>query len=179
MAQAKEWEVITRETVFKKYSQIIERRDYRLPNGQIADYYIRVQNSGACALAFTTDNKVITLPQYRPGPGKILRELPGGLVDRGEDPRQAAIRELLEETGYAGDVEAWTGTWHMDAYTQVNRTIVIVKNCKKVADSQLDEREFGEAELVEVAEFTAQARTGQLTDTAGAMLALDYLGLLR
>jgi ADP-ribose pyrophosphatase len=178
MAQAEKWKELTREVAYHKYSQTVERRDYRLPDGKVADYYIHIEAPGACVLALTADNKVITMPQYRPGPNAILRELPGGHVDEGEDSRKAAMRELLEETGYSGDVQEWIGTWQSDAYTQLDRTIVIAKNCKKIAEPKLEEREFGEVELVDVADFTQQVRAGQLTDTAGAMLALDHLGLL-
>jgi 8-oxo-dGTP pyrophosphatase MutT (NUDIX family) len=178
MAQAKKWQEIKRETVYRKYSQTVERRDYRLPSGEIADYYIRIENRGACALAITTDNKIITLPQYRPGPDTVRQDLPGGLVDAGEDSRTAALRELLEETGYAGEIDEWTGTWENDAYTQSDRTVVIVHNCKKIAEPHLDSTEFGEVELLDIPDFIALVRTGKLSDAAGAMLALDHLGLL-
>lgn len=68
--------------------------------------------------------------------------------------------------------------WQTDAYTEVKRTVIIVKNCTKVADQQLDSTEFGEVELLDIADFVALARSGQLTDTAGALLALDHLRLL-
>ncbi len=178
MAQAQRWQEISREIVYQKYSQTIERRDYRLPDGTVADYYLHLQRPGACVLAMTAENKIITVPQYRPGPDTILRELPGGFIDEGEEPRHAALRELLEETGYSGDAEDWTGTWWVDAYAQVNNAVVIVKNCKKVAEPELEATEFGEVELVDVADFVAQVRAGKLTDTTGAMLALDHLGLL-
>jgi ADP-ribose pyrophosphatase len=179
MAKAQKWEELTRGVAFRKYSQTVECRDYKLPSGEIADYYIRVEKAGACALALTTDHKVITIPQYRPGPNMILTELPGGQVDNDESPRKAAVRELLEETGYAGNVEDWIGKWHTDAYTQSDRSIIIVKDCKKITDARLDSREFGEVELLDLVDFVAQARKGLLTDTAGAMLALDHLDLLK
>lgn len=178
MSKTQKWQELSRETVFHKYSQLVERRDYRLPSGEVADYYIHVEKPGACVLGITAASQVITIPQFRPGPNAILRELPGGQVDAGEDPRVAAVRELLEETGYAGDVDPWTGTWQSDAYTQLDRTIVIVKNCKKVAEPQMEATEFGEVELVSMDDFVAHVRTGMLSDTAGAMLALDHLGLL-
>jgi len=42
----------------------------------------------------------VIIEQFRPPIGKFLVELPAGLVDEGETPEQAAIRELEEETGY-------------------------------------------------------------------------------
>ena len=178
MSKAEIWQEVSRQVAFKRYSRTVERRDYTLPNGQVSDYYVYVYNRGACALAITTDNKIVTLPQFRPGPNAILRELPGGMMDADENPHQAAQRELLEETGYAGEADGWTGTWQLDAYTQSDQNIIIVKNCKKVAEPALDDSEFGEVELMEIADFVAHVRTGQLTDAAGALLALDRLGWL-
>ncbi|HEY4161132.1 MAG TPA: NUDIX hydrolase [Candidatus Saccharimonadales bacterium] len=179
MSKIQPWQEIKRETVYQKYSQTVERRDYRLPSGIIADYYIRVEAPGACVLALTAENKVITVPQYRPGPDSILQELPGGRVDGDENPGKAAMRELLEETGYSGDlVKNWVGTWQADAYTQLNRSIVIARNCTVVAEPQLEATEFIEVELLDIDSFVAKVRAGQLSDTAGAMLALDHLGLL-
>lgn len=175
----KHWQEIRREIVFQKYSQTIERRDYKLPDGRIDEYYIHVARPGACALALTPDKKVVTIPQYRPGPDKVLHELPGGFIDEHESPREAAVRELLEETGYSGQVESWTGTWWVDAYAETKNTIVIVTDCQLAAQPQLGANEFGEVELVELADFVTQARAGELTDAGGAMLALDHLGFLR
>lgn len=179
MAHAEKWKELKREIVYRKYSQVVERRDYRLPNGSVEEYYIHVEVPGACVLALTTDHKIITLPQYRPGPDAIFREIPGGRVEDGEDRKNAAVRELLEETGYTGDVQEWVGTWQADAYTQLDRSIIIVTNCTKIAEQTLETTEFGEVELVAIPDFVAQVRAGQLTDTAGAMLALDHLGLLK
>ena len=178
MAESIEWEEVGRKTAYSKYSQTIQRRDFRLPNGVLDEFYIRVEKAGACALALTVDNRVITVSRYRPGPKLVLRELPGGQVDPGENPRETAVRELLEETGYAGEPDDWVGTWLTDSYTDSDRTIVIVRNCAKVAEPQLEHNEFGEVVLLDVPDFVRQVRAGMLTDTAGALLALDHLGLL-
>src|SRR5581483_848145 len=158
MAKAQKWQEVKRETVYKKYSQTIERRDYKMPDGEVRDFYLRIERAGVCALAITTDSKVITLPQYRPGPDAILRELPGGQLDKGEEPIHAGMRELLEETGYTGKLEDWVGTWEADAYTQMNRNIIIVRQCHKVAEQQLEITEFGGVELVDIPDFVAQVR---------------------
>jgi 8-oxo-dGTP pyrophosphatase MutT (NUDIX family) len=49
----------------------------------------------------TDDGRVVCVRQFRHGTRRITLEVPGGLVDPGEDPARSAVRECLEETGFA------------------------------------------------------------------------------
>ena len=51
-------------------------------------------------IPITTNGEVILVNQYRFGMDKSSLEIPGGMADLNEDPMEAAIRELKEETGY-------------------------------------------------------------------------------
>jgi 8-oxo-dGTP pyrophosphatase MutT (NUDIX family) len=50
----------------------------------------------------TGDDQVVLVEQYRFGVSRMTCEIPGGLIDPGEDSKTSAIRELGEETGYTG-----------------------------------------------------------------------------
>ncbi len=54
-------------------------------------------------VALTDDEQVVMVEQYRHGFGGVTLEIPGGMVDGDEGPLAAGLRELAEETGYAGD----------------------------------------------------------------------------
>ncbi len=58
-------------------------------------------------VAVTPDKSIVLIEQTRVGPMENILEIPGGVIDPGEDPKQAAQRELEEETGYVA--KSWIG----------------------------------------------------------------------
>lgn len=172
-----DWQEVSREEAFRKYSRKIEKVIFKLPNGKETDFYIKIEGPAASVLALTSDNQVIIAKQYRPGPKKVLMELPGGFVDPNEAPEVTMKRELLEETGYEGDVKLIT-TCLDDAYSTMERYCFVATNCKKVKEIENGEDEFTELVLVPLEEFKKILRSGHMTDVEVGFLGLDYLGLL-
>jgi ADP-ribose pyrophosphatase len=71
-----------------------------------APYYSLRLGDYATTLALTPEGRMLVVRQYRPAVERYTFELPSGLIDPGETPAVAALRELLEETGYqAGEAE--------------------------------------------------------------------------
>jgi ADP-ribose pyrophosphatase len=171
-----EWKLLKSQIVFDNFMQI-EERTYEMPDGQTKNFYIKITKPSICVLAVTEDNKIITVKQFRPGPNKVLNELPGGYVDEDETPEQAIARELREETGFEGDIK-FVSECYDDAYVTMNRSCFVATNCKKVGDQELDESEFIDVELVDLPDFLKITRSGQMTDVEVAFLGLDYLNLL-
>jgi ADP-ribose diphosphatase len=91
----------------------IQTRRYLLPDGSTANWDILAGGRTTVAvLSLTTDDMVVLVRQFRPGPGRVLLELPGGAVADKEDVRDAAHPELREETGYqAGAMTVIGRTW--------------------------------------------------------------------
>jgi ADP-ribose pyrophosphatase len=77
-----------------------------------APYYSLSLPDYAAIVAITGAGEVLAVKQYRPAVERYSIELPSGLVDPGETPGEAALRELREETGYeAADVEVLGPMW--------------------------------------------------------------------
>ena len=171
-----DWKLLKSQIVFDNFMKI-EERTYELPDGLIKNFYIKLTNPAICVLALTEDNQVITVEQFRPGPNRVLHELPGGYVDEGETPEQAMGRELREETGYEGNIQFVTNCFD-DAYVTMERGCFIATNCKKVGEQQLDDSEHMNVKLFNLSDFLNLVRAGQMTDVEVAYLGLDKLGLL-
>ncbi len=77
-------------------------------DGREHSFYVIEAADWINVIPLTPENEVVMIEQYRHGTEEVTLEIPGGMVDAGEEPRAAASRELFEETGYAapGDLIA-------------------------------------------------------------------------
>ena len=79
----------------------VAKETCELPNGKVIDdFYTLWQPDWVLILARTAEGNWVMTEQYRHGTGKIALEFPAGILNKGETPEQAALRELQEECGY-------------------------------------------------------------------------------
>lgn len=167
------WTKLTEEPIRVGFRKIL-KRTFRLPDGPEHVFHVKDEGVAVCILAVSDEGNFILAEQFRPGPERVLRELPGGGVEDGESLEEAAKRELLEETGYAGEMH-YIGKHYRCAYSNGETCIFLATNCKKVGDQALDSAERVRIVEISVDEFLRQLRKGELTDAGGAWMALDYL----
>ena len=87
-----------------------------------------------------------------PGPEKVICELPGGRLDEGEDHVVTAERELLEETGFKGEL-TYLGSRPYTPYSTGILYMYMAINCQRIADLKLDPQEFLEVKLYPLEDF--------------------------
>ena len=87
------------ETIYQGKVFRVERDKVELENGNTSIREIVRHNGGACIAALSDEDEVYMVRQFRYAFGKELWELPAGKLEPGEDPFEAAKRELAEEAG--------------------------------------------------------------------------------
>ena len=90
---------LSRETIYEGKILHIYRDDVLLPNGRTSVREVAEHPGGVAIVALDENDNVLTVKQYRYVFSRVLEEIPAGKLERGEDPDEAALRELREETG--------------------------------------------------------------------------------
>ena len=85
--------------IFEVRKQRLRRRSDHIEG----DFYVLNTNDWVNVIALTPKEEIILVRQFRYGSKEQSLEPPGGVVEKGEDPLIAGLRELQEETGYVGD----------------------------------------------------------------------------
>lgn len=111
----KKWEILESEYLIRR-PWLTARRDHvRLPDGvENKEYYVLEYPDWVNVIAITVDGKFVMERQYRHGLQWTGYEICAGVCESGENPLEAAKRELWEETGFGG------GEWKLQMTISAN-----------------------------------------------------------
>lgn len=177
MSDAQPWELIGQRRGPNGWIEVVTKT-YRMPDGTDVDWDVMTTRDSVAVVAVTEGGQAILARQFRPGPACMLDELPGGELGDGESPLDAAHRELVEETGYAGHMTVIGQTWQGANITR-RRWAAVATSCRRVREPELDpSEEFCEAITVSLDELHRRLRAGQMTDAWAGYVGLEHLGVL-
>lgn len=133
-----------------------------LPTGFLLDAAVFEFRSWANVLAITKDQKAVLVKQYRHGVRYVFLELPGGIVEDGENPLDGIKRELLEETGYAASNIIEVGRLYPNPAIQTNLLYCFLAfDAEQVDIQHLDDGEDIEVQLVPLNELITMVKKGE------------------
>jgi len=125
-------------------------------------------------VAVTPDGRIVLVRQFRFGSSELSLEIPGGVVERGEDPVAAGLRELAEETGYSGQGAQLLASVYPNPAIQRNRChFVLVEGVVVGRGTAWDVDEEIEVITAPVDEVLDWARAGRITHSL-ALCGLFY-----
>jgi ADP-ribose pyrophosphatase len=170
------WEILERVTHADCRVFTIERKRCRHPVRQSENDFFSVHSPHwVNVLALTPDGQLVLVNQFRFGVEGLSLEIPGGLIDPGEEPLAAGLRELQEETGYVGRNARIIGTvWPNPAIMDNICSFVLVEDCELSSGSSWDHHEEIGVSLAPVDQVMEWARSGRIRHSL-VLNALFYL----
>ncbi len=141
----------------------VMRQTFRHPKTEKeSDFFVIHTSNWANICALTPDREVVMVRQYRFGVQELVWEFPGGIIDPGEDPVEAAVRELREETGFEGEhARVMATVWPNPALFNNICTLVRVDNAAMRHDLNWDEHEEIEVGTFSIDTLKGWAHSGE------------------
>jgi len=146
-------------------------------DGRAHDFYVIEAPDWINVVPVTSRGEVVLIEQYRHGTGEVSLEIPGGMVDPGETAREAAARELLEETGYAAAELVFLGKTRPNPAIQNNWIhTYLARGVEFRHEPEFDGTEQTVVRLVPVEQIPTLIAEGKITHSL-VVVGFHWLGL--
>ncbi len=155
----------------------VDARHIKVPSGEVVKF-ITVDHPGAVVvLAQDNSGRLVIERQWRRATNKYLLEIPAGTLERGEDPRACAQRELREETGFVASSWQEIGVLFPCPGFCTEQQFGFFASGLILSTPDLDADEQIETLLMSPREFEAAVAAGDVQD--GKSLAFYFYAKLR
>ena len=164
MSHPKPWTEIGRERLQDCAVFDVSRSWTRSPRDGSTRPFYRIDSADwVNVVPVTADGHIVMVRQYRHGLGDVTLEIPGGIVDPGEEPAAAAARELREETGYRAGSVRFIGALNPNPAVFGNRVYTyLAEDCVPEGAIENSATEETVVECVPEADLPARTRAGEI-----------------
>lgn len=148
-----------------------------LENGKTGEREVLHHHGGACIAALTPENEIYMIRQFRYAMGQELWELPAGKLEAGEDPFEAAKRELSEECGLTADTYTELGVVYPTVGYDSERIYLWAAEGLHTVGQHLDAGEFLDVVKMPFAQALGLVMDGTIKDSKTQIALLKYAQL--
>ena len=172
-------EQLSREEIYKGALLHVVKDIVRLPNGAEACREYCLHPGAVCVIPLLSDGRVIMERQYRYAHRRVFYEIPAGKLDfPGEDPLEAAKRELREETGAIAETYTFLGELDTTPAMVDEKIYMYLAEGITFGERALDEDEFLTVETAPLSELVEKVMNGEIAD-AKTQIAILKVARLR
>jgi 8-oxo-dGTP pyrophosphatase MutT (NUDIX family) len=159
--------------------EVSERRARSAKTGRQATFYVLDPPTWINVIPLTEEDEVVFVRQYRAGSDEVSLEIPGGMMEpEDEGPKQAARRELLEETGFDCEKIERIGTiWPNPALQSNECHTYLASGAHKARPASPDPHEEIATKRVPLAKVPELIRTGAISHALVVVAFVWMLGL--
>ncbi|UQZ89097.1 NUDIX hydrolase [Deltaproteobacteria bacterium Smac51] len=158
------WPLVKDESVLKTPIFEVRRNVCQSPkDGQDKGFFVLDCPDWVQVLPITEDGRAVLVRQFRQGTRALSLELPGGVIEKGQEPLEAGQRELREETGYTSESWRHMASFKPNPAVNTNTAHFFVAEKARLTDStEFDENEDIELVLVDLKELPGMVLRGEI-----------------
>lgn len=172
-----EEKTISSERIYEGRILNLRKDKVHVKDGKTSYREIVEHNGGVALAAITNEGKMVMVRQFRKAAEKAVLEVPAGKIEKGEDHRLTAERELKEETGYSAEkIEFVTAFYSSIGYSTEKIYLYLATNLTP-GETEFDDNESIEIIEYELADLKKMVLNGEIEDakTIAAILLVENL----
>ena len=163
---------LSSEEIFDGVAIHLFRDEILLPNGNKGVREVVRHPGAVCVIPITDEGEVIFVNQFRYALDRVTLEVPAGKLEKGEDPMEAALRELSEETGVtAQNIEPLDALYTSPALIDEIIYMYIATGLSQ-GEQHLDDDEFVNAVRIPLSEAIDMVMSGKILDAKTQLIIL-------